>query len=237
MLHKSITQFSNQLVRLRPVIDVCIFCAKLSPPRTTALSEAGPRPLPTKQATTRVYLLYTLFSIKWRRSKVAVLAHKDMISKWWWSWHRLPQNSEHNSPELVSLGQPVTNAAPSCAHKWRGFESNLQIPMNIFVASHQSLQADFCNHKERVLSPATCTHHRCVRHITQQTTIGEKTQCLSRHEEFPNLLNPALLWHTSALVSPQSRKSPVLAVHESRASSTSLHQKPDTNRKVQPGPG
>lgn len=118
VVHKSISQFSNQLALLRSVIDVHIFCAKPNAPRTTALSEAGARLLPTKQATTRVYLLCTLFSVKWRRSKVAGLAHKDEISQWWWSWQRITQNSEAQ-PLLSSTGVPLS--APSCAHKWRGF--------------------------------------------------------------------------------------------------------------------
>lgn len=120
------------------------------------------------QQSTRAYLLCTVFSTQWRKSRVAGLAHKTRFPNDGGAdrgSHKTLKHS-HCSPELVSLGQPVTNAAPTSAHKWRGFENNFQIPMNIFVASNRSLQADFCCHKECVLPLGTCIHPRYIRHTT-----------------------------------------------------------------------
>lgn len=47
--------------------------------------------------------------------------------------------------------------------------------MNIFGASHPSLQADICNHKGCVLPLGTCIHHRHRKHTTQEITRGKKT--------------------------------------------------------------
>lgn len=219
MVHKSISQFSNQLVRLRPVIDVRIFCAKPSPPRTTALYKAGPRLLPTKQATTRAFLLCTMFSTQWRRSRVAGLAHKDKISKWWWSWQRITQNSEAQ-PLLSWTGVPWS-ACDQCS-------ANQCIQMERFWKQFSNPHEHFCCQPLKsaswlLLSQGVCSvswyMHTPQIHKTYNMTSnhqGEKPQCLSRHQECINLLNPALLWHTSALVSPLIRKSTVKPVHERR---------------------